>query len=393
MMAHSGAPYRGIRLIQNMFLYTLILGQDSRQAHRIRRYLMGVGSSMLGLALMYVLRLRGDMEPEGFRYAVSAALFFYVLFYGLIRGGFNVRLRDPSLTAAQMGASLAVILGAMYYCSSDARPLFHLLFLMTFLFGIFRLDTFMMLTLGLFAAAGYGLMVVLLMLARPEALDLEVELLRWTVVSVLLVWFSVMGGYISRMRKQLSTNRNDLEKALQTIRGMTVQDELTGVPNRRFLMNALRQQQSRSVRTGEGFCVGLVDIDLFKRINDTLGHSAGDTVLRVFSESAMKGMRASDQFGRYGGEEFLLLLGRSSMPEARIGAERLRQNTAALRFPLEGEVSVTISIGLAEYRPGEDVEDTLKRADMALYRAKSAGRNCVECEEPPAELAGTPRAA
>ena len=367
--------------------YKLILGQDSRQAHRIRRYLMGVGSSMLGLVLMYVLRLRGDMEAEGFRHAASAALFFYVLFYVLIRGGFNVRLRDPSLTAAQMGASLTVILGAMYYCSSDARPLFHLLFLMTFLFGVFRLDTVKMLGLGVFAAAGYGLMVLLLMQARPEALDLKLEVLRWVVVSVLLVWFSVMGGYISRMRKQLSTNRNDLEKALQTIRGMTVQDELTGVPNRRFLMNALRQQQSRSVRTGENFCLGLVDIDLFKRINDTLGHSAGDTVLKVFSECAMKGMRASDQFGRYGGEEFLLLLGRSTMQEARIGAERLRQNTAALRFPVDESLHVTISIGLAEYRAGEDVEDTLKRADVALYRAKDAGRNRVECEEQPQALA------
>jgi diguanylate cyclase (GGDEF)-like protein len=265
--------------------------------------------------------------------------------------------------------------------------MFHLLFLMTFMFGIFRLDTFMMLTLGLFAAAGYGLMVLLLMLGRPEALDLKLELLRWAVVAALLAWFSVMGGYISRMRKQLSTNRNDLEVALQTIRGMTVQDELTGAPNRRFLMNALRQQQSRSVRTGESFCLGLVDIDLFKRVNDTLGHSAGDTVLRLFCESAMKGMRASDQFGRYGGEEFLLLLGRSSMPEALIGAERLRQNTAALRFPVDGELSVTISIGLAEYRPGEDVEDTLKRADLALSRAKDAGRNRVECEESLSALA------
>ena len=342
---------------------------------------MGVGSSLLGLLLMFVLYLRGDMLDSGFQYALASALFFYVLFYSLIRGGFNVRLRDPSLTAAQMGASLAVILGAMFYSTSDARPLFYLLFLMTFLFGVFRLDTLVMLLLCLLAVAGHGLMVMLLMLSRPEALDLELEILRWVVVTVLLAWFSVMGGYISRMRKQLSTNRDELEKALQAIRGMTVQDELTGAPNRRYLMNALRQQQSRSVRTGEDFCLGLVDIDLFKRVNDTLGHSAGDTVLRLFSENAMKGLRASDQFGRYGGEEFLLLLSRSSMQEARIGAERLRLSTAALRFPLQADLTVTISIGLAQYRPGEDVEETLKRADLALYRAKAAGRNCVESEE------------
>ena len=363
-----------------MSLRSLVFGEDPRQAHRISRYLMAVGSSLLALLLMYVLYRRGAMDAGGFRQAGLAMLFFFLLFYGLLRKGINLRFADPSLTVWQMMASLLVLLAAMFHADSDVRPVFHLMFLMTFLFGIFRLDTFMMLTMGLFAAAGYGLVIILLMQLRPQALELELEILRWAVLTAMLVWFSLMGGYISRLRRELNLNRKELEKALLAIRGMTVQDELTGVPNRRFLMNALRQHQALSIRTGESFCVALVDIDFFKNINDTLGHSAGDTVLREFSASAMRALRASDQFGRWGGEEFMLLMPQTSMQEAITGAERLRLNTDALSFPVGEDLALTISIGISQYRVGEDIEDTLRRADVALYRAKSAGRNRVEYE-------------
>jgi len=359
---------------------SLVFGDDPRQAHRISRYLMAVGSSLLALLLMYVLYRRGAMEAAGFRQAGLAMLFFFLMFYGLLRAGINLRFADPSLTVWQMMASLVVLLAAMFHAASDVRPVFHLMFLMTFLFGIFRLDTFMMLTMGLFATVGYGLVIILLMQWRPQALELELEMLRWTVLTAMLVWFSLMGGYISRIRKELSVSRKELEKALLAIRGMTVQDELTGVPNRRFLMNALRQHQALSIRTGEPFCVALADIDFFKNINDTLGHSAGDTVLCEFSASVMRSLRASDQFGRWGGEEFMLLMPRTSMQEAITGAERLRQNTEALSFPVGDNLILTVSMGLAQYRIGEDIEDTLRRADVALYRAKAAGRNRVEFE-------------
>lgn len=188
---------------------------------------MAVGSSLLALLLMYVLYRRGAMDAAGFRQAGLAMLFFFLLFYGLLRAGINLRFADPSLTVWQMMASLVVLLAAMFHAASDVRPVFHLMFLMTFLFGIFRLDTFMMLTMGLFAAAGYGLVIMLLMQLRPQALELELEILRWAVLTAMLVWFSLMGGYISRIRKELSVNRKELEKALLAIRGMTVQDELT----------------------------------------------------------------------------------------------------------------------------------------------------------------------
>lgn len=375
---------------QSLSIRELIFGEDPRQGHRLTRYFMAVGSSLLALGLMYALYLSGDLEFAGLALAAVQMVLLFALFYALIRSGLNQRFADPSLTVWQMMASLIVILQAMYHSSSEMRPLFYLVFLMTFLFGIFRLDTVRMLTMCLFAAAGYGMVIVLLIQRRPEALDVQLEVMRWGTVTAMLAWFSVMGGYISRMRKELSQSRRDLENALQTIRGMTVQDELTGIPNRRFLRNALRQLQALSVRSGEPFCLGVADIDFFKNINDTLGHAAGDAVLRYFAESASRALRVSDQFGRYGGEEFMLLMPQTTLPEAMKGAERLRQHCESLRYPVDDNLCVTLSIGIAQYRIGEDVEETLKRADRALYQAKGEGRNRVACVDDMADV-GIPR--
>jgi diguanylate cyclase (GGDEF)-like protein len=355
--------------------------ESARQAHRVRRYLMGVGTSLLVLLLMYVLFLRGELEPAGFYYGAAGMLFCFALFYGLFRSGMNRRMEDPSLTEGQIISSILVLTLVMYYTSSEARTLFHLIFLMSFLFGLFRLDTRALFATGIVAVAAYGAMVLALALFRPEHLDVSLELLRWGVITGILAWFAMMGGYMSRLRKELADGKAGLEKALETIRDMATRDELTGMHNRRFLMDALDAQQARSARTGEAFCVALADIDHFKKVNDTQGHAGGDAVLRGFAEQAFQGVRAVDQFGRYGGEEFMLVLTQTTMEGARISAERLRAATENIRFPgLDAEFRVTVSIGIAQHRTGEPVGETVKRADQALYRAKAAGRNRVECD-------------
>ena len=365
-----------------MARFSLIFGDDPKQAHLIRRYLMAVGTSLLALVLMYVLYRQGELDAAGFWYASAAMLFFFVLFYALIRSGLNLRMRDRSMTVPQMIASLLVLTFVMFHASSETRSLFHLIFLMTFLFGVFRLDTRMLYIVGLIAVACYGLMIFLLANLRPERLDVNLELLRWGVIAVVLAWFTTMTGYLSRMRKQLSDSKSRLEMAVQSIQDMAIRDELTGMHNRHFLNDVMRNQQARSARTGEPFCIGIVDIDHFKRVNDTLGHQAGDQVLQIFSRGAMQGIREIDQFGRYGGEEFLLVMAQTTLPGACIVAERLRQISEGVRFPdLAPDLRMTVSIGVAQFRPGEMVTETVKRADEALYRAKRAGRNRVEYAE------------
>ena len=119
----------------------------------------------------------------------------------------------------------------------------------------------------------------------------------------------------------------------------------------------------------------------FKRVNDTYDHQAGDKVLITFAQVAQKGLRRNDYFGRYGGEEFMLIMSDTEMAGAKVQAERLRANVGKTRFPeIDPKLVQTVSIGIAEFRRGESIEQIEQRADRALYKAKSNGRNRVETD-------------
>jgi diguanylate cyclase (GGDEF)-like protein len=169
-----------------------------------------------------------------------------------------------------------------------------------------------------------------------------------------------------------------LEQALNVINELAIRDELTGSHNRRHLIGLIEQERERVLRGTVPFCVCLLDIDFFKRINDTYGHAAGDAVLRKFAHAVQKQIRDSDAFGRYGGEEFLLMLPTTSLEDAMMFAERVRQSIEKLVFAdVSEELKVSVSIGVAQFRSGETIGQTVTRADEALYAAKSGGRNRV----------------
>ena len=155
-------------------------------------------------------------------------------------------------------------------------------------------------------------------------------------------------------------------------------DELTKAFNRRSLVMRLEQELSRSQRTHVPFCVAMLDLDNFKAINDSHGHATGDAVLRGFAAAAQATMRKTDVFGRYGGEEFLMILTASAKAGAAGAVERACAAAAAHDWgAIAPGLKLTLSAGLAEYRPDESVEQLLNRADRALYEAKRAGRNRV----------------
>jgi two-component system cell cycle response regulator len=157
-------------------------------------------------------------------------------------------------------------------------------------------------------------------------------------------------------------------------------DALTGLYNRRYFLENLTQEIQRAQRYGVPLCLLLLDIDYFKRINDTYGHLAGDQVLATVGSRLQSAVRTTDFLGRYGGEEFCVALPHTPLNPARGVAERLRQGFAAERFALTDDLSieVTCSIGLCAFDPAvPDVEAMLRRADHALYNAKALGRNRV----------------
>jgi len=347
--------------------------EDSKQQLRLRRYFMAAATTAMVVALFFVCYLLEIISLRALAVATGLSAFFVVLFYVLFRSGLNRRWRDPSLTVEQILAASIVIL----YVLSEARAAhgaLQMIYPVSFLFGAFRLSVRQLLALAGIVLASYGVVLYLQWPRDPAAPG--IELLEWSTLAVVLVWFSVMAGYISRMRRELEEGNANLRQALATIERLAAHDELTGVFNRRRITESIHLEIARSARYGGLLSLCLLDIDHFKRINDRFGHAAGDEVLRRVAQAAQATLRATDVFGRWGGEEFLLVLPHTPVGSAQTVAERVRTVVAALGFAALGEgFRVTVSVGVAEHRPKEDWSATVERADAALYRAKQAGRD------------------
>jgi diguanylate cyclase (GGDEF)-like protein len=205
-----------------------------------------------------------------------------------------------------------------------------------------------------------------------------IEFGHFLILAVTLPVFARLAGELSRLRDKLRQQKADLTEALARIQDLATRDELTGLANRRHLQQLVELERTRGVRSGHVFCLAMIDLDHFKRINDAHGHPAGDRVLRNFAREALATIRGSDVLGRWGGEEFLMMLPDTRAALAKLGVERLRQRAEGMRIDSEGTlINFTLSAGVVEHLAGEAVADTIARADRALYLAKQQGRNCV----------------
>lgn len=153
-------------------------------------------------------------------------------------------------------------------------------------------------------------------------------------------------------------------------------DELTGVFNRRFILQKLQSEIEISKRYRSPLSIIILDVDNFKDINDSFGHLIGDKVLIKISEIIRKSLRESDNFGRIGGEEFIIVLPNTDLEKARMCSERIRVSISSKNFEEYGD-NITVSGGVACYTNNESMEDFFKRADILLYKAKKTGKNLV----------------
>ncbi|MEO8806498.1 MAG: diguanylate cyclase [Burkholderiaceae bacterium] len=174
----------------------------------------------------------------------------------------------------------------------------------------------------------------------------------------------------------LTRRVNELEEEMQRLSDEVCTDQLTQVANRRGLMQAFETERARVERTGAPLAIGLLDIDNFKRLNDSLGHSAGDEALKSLAALVSKTLRPTDLVARYGGEEFVVVLPETPMDEAQAILTRLQRTlTGGLFMHEQKQVFVTFSAGVTAYRPPERIEDALERADRGMYEAKRTGKN------------------
>jgi len=173
------------------------------------------------------------------------------------------------------------------------------------------------------------------------------------------------------------TKRKALEASLMKL---SSEDPLTGLYNRRTILDSLEEEIKRGQRYKHPLSFLMMDIDHFKMINDQWGHPAGDEVLKTFAAECQSVMRENDKMGRFGGEEFVMVLPETGKPDATFAAERVRKITSEMNIKAKrgsAAIPVTVSIGVTTLTDGDDVEAVIARADEAMYEAKNKGRNCV----------------
>lgn len=353
-----------------------IFPADERQSLRLGRFLMAAGTSLLLCLALAVLAFLGLLPWRAALEGTAGIITLVLLFYVVFRSGLNLRFADPSMTTEQVGAAI-VFLAYILYHAGPARSSLMLFYLVAMLFGVLRLNAKRLLVLALVAITAHGLVLHATHVRNP-LLDVRPAFIEFGVLVIVLPWFAVMGGYVNRLRVRLADSNRELQRAFDHIEELAIRDELTGAFNRRFLMETLARERSRAERLSDAFSLCMVDIDHFKSINDAFGHAAGDAVLKHFAALAPRGLRGVDTFGRFGGEEFLLVLPGTDRQGALAVAERLRAATEATSFPgLPAGRRVTVSVGVATHGRAEDLQALLARADKALYQAKAAGRNQV----------------
>lgn len=179
---------------------------------------------------------------------------------------------------------------------------------------------------------------------------------------------------IIRISDQYQEIMRELNERLHTL---STHDELTDLPNRRYMLERIESEINLIERHGGTFCIALADLDHFKTINDTHGHTVGDAVLVHVAQTLRNQIRDYDICARWGGEEFLFLFPRSSAAVAFDMAERLRKAITAPIDTVQGRVSVSLSIGITEFRSDDSLDRVLVRVDKALYQAKADGRDRV----------------
>jgi diguanylate cyclase (GGDEF)-like protein len=338
-----------------------------------------LASYLLSALLLAPLAGEGVIDPVVPWAYAAAGIAAVGICAALLGSGWSERVEDHFLIMPQMLVNSAINLAFIAWVPQIGVLLLMVLFVI-YAFGSLRMSGRHVLPVAIAIAVVLGVVITLV----GDRLSLPVATLQQRMICGL--WFALtlargamLGTYSDQLRKQLAQRNADLAAVFQKLERMASRDELTGLLNRRSGLQLLEEERGRMARTGQRFGVALLDVDHFKRVNDTFGHIIGDEILRRFSSTASAATRDTDRLARYGGEEFLLLLTATASEQSAIAAtERIRGVVERRDWSeLTPGFPVTVSAGVAICRDDEPAEALLGRADRALYLAKREGRNCV----------------
>lgn len=356
--------------------------QSFIQRMRLKNVMLGTCAYAVCFSLWIYLYTMGRWYvslPMAFL-LMTPGLATHLFFTFLIATGRNLRYRDPSLTLAQITTAILVNQPALYFMDEAGRGILLFTYVYPFMFAILRLNYRQCFFVAFISILTYINIVGLLVMNHPDRVNMEVEWLRVTIFAGSMMWLAFFAGYTSRIRASLRRKNIENRELMHQLERLAERDDLTGLFNRRKFWERLTEERNRATRSDQLFTIALMDLDHFKKINDTYGHPVGDVVLRTFGHLMVDMFRGSDVVARYGGEEFVVLMCETDLEQSTAAVERLRKALRKLAFDGgqgRGRFYATFSTGIAQYKKGETLEEMLKRADQSLYLAKQEGRDRV----------------
>ncbi|MBS0509424.1 MAG: GGDEF domain-containing protein [Proteobacteria bacterium] len=299
-----------------------------------------------------------------------------IVVYSLVRSGYSQRWEDPALTFLQIIASVTCTAVA-YVIAGSARGITLPILAVILIFGVFGLSPRQMLFVLSYGVTVFAVALTVVQWSPGHGdQPLALSIAYMVMIAVVLVSCTFINLRVLAARKR----KIELIQAAANERERAIRDELTGLHNRRFMLEMLHLEGVRVQRNQQPLLVAQLDLDNFKNINDTHGHAAGDLVLTAFAQTVSACIRSTDMLARWGGEEFVLLMGNTTADNGAGLLERLRAavQAAVVFLPSGASIRVTVSIGAAQLQPGQETPlGLLGRADAALYAAKAQGRNRV----------------
>jgi len=349
-----------------------------RLSHRRHTFAVQVVSYALGTAALLIYVYAGTIAlliPSAFFLSGIALIGVFAI---LSETHVNDRFDDHYLTVFQVAGHVVIQLGFLLAAPEIGYAFLNVLFL---IFGVAALRMTSLQAAIAWTLTALGVAPIFLLTKVPLGMPVAtpVERLAAALCFILTIGqCAFVGLYGDSLRKKLYRRGIELGEAYKRIEELAELDELTGSFNRRCIMRMLDDEIARAYRGKTPCSIALIDLDWFKRINDAYGHPTGDEVLRAFAITVFANIRTVDRFGRYGGEEFLLVLPDTPHDGAARILDRLRAIIADLDWSaFSPGMRVTISAGVATLNPNETPDTFLARADSALYAAKARGRNRI----------------
>jgi diguanylate cyclase (GGDEF)-like protein len=361
-------------------LRTAVYGPSGGLQEQVRGVLFSTGTYLLYGLIFAVQVVYGFADVPVAVALISSGLVMNAVFYALVRSGRFIAGFDPGLRRTQLIAGIVYMMFG-YAASGRSAAAVPIVMASHIVYAMFSMPPAHVWRLVAGSLLGLAATMGVCHWHWPDRFPADLQMVSFLYALLVVPLIAMLAHAVGAITQRLRVQQQELQAALSRLEALATRDDLTGTHNRRHMTELLGQRLDQQRRDGLPACIALLDIDLFKGINDEHGHAAGDEVLRRFARQTRESLRSADQLSRWGGEEFLVLLPGATVEQACAVLERVRCSVSQADLDdIVPGLRVGFSAGIASLGGGSSLEESLERADQAMYCAKTLGRGRTEVE-------------